>query len=451
MQKISRKIDGEVQVHLGLKYPHWLSLYDRPPMEDITLEEFEACAIDRIYVLSEIESCHARNRPFEELKDITKMQCEKHVPLDHNSAITKDRDSQRRKDIIGHFVLRLAFCRSEELRRRFVKAEATLFRVRYLDATIPERREFQKSVDDIEKKTYESQLRAAAPDADDGEQYVKVKWTSVPDLVEKRRVFLKDGWAYVPSREQSSIVFQEFQTRLGRALEGFIAGIGSEWSTSENVGEGIRAEMVDELAHKHFPMCMRNLHENLKRSHHLKHFGRLQYGLFLKVLGLSIEDALIFWRKSFSGHTDDEFNKHYKYNIRHSYGLEGRRANYPAKSCQQILMNDQPSASDSHGCPYRHFSPDNLRTALLSTYASQGLTETDLPEIMNTVRAEAYHVACTRVYEITHAAQKVRKGDGIGSGETVTHPNQYAAASRALERASADGVKVDADGDVVMS
>jgi DNA primase large subunit len=83
-------------------------------------------------------------------------------------------------------------------------------------------------------------------------------------------------------------------------------------------------------------------------------------------------------------------------------------------------------------------------------YAPQGLTETDLPEIMNTVRAEAYHVACTRVYEITHAAQKVRKGDGIGSGETVTHPNQYAAASRALERASADGVKVEADGDVVM-
>jgi DNA primase large subunit len=32
-------------------------------------------------------------------------------------------------------------------------------------------------------------------------------------------VFLRNGWAYVPSREQSSIVFQEFQTRLERALE----------------------------------------------------------------------------------------------------------------------------------------------------------------------------------------------------------------------------------------
>jgi DNA primase large subunit len=134
---------------------------------------------------------------------------------------------------------------------------------------------------------------------------------------------------------------------LANLSQGFVAGIGSEWGTSENTGDGIRAEMVDELAQKHFPMCMRNLHENLKRDHHLKHFGRLQYGLFLKVgsflseefwlscstqiLGLSIEEALTFWRRSFSSYTDDQFNKHYKYNIRHSYGLEGRRANYPAK------------------------------------------------------------------------------------------------------------------------
>ncbi|KAI0273701.1 DNA primase large subunit [Gloeopeniophorella convolvens] len=483
MQKISRKVDAEVKSHFGLKYPHRLNLYDQPPIDDITIEEFETCAIDRLRVLSEIESCFTRNRPFDELRTITKQQCDKHIPLDHNSAITLDRDGQRRKDIVGHFVLRLAFCRSEELRRRFVKAETTLFRVRYFEATNSEKKEFFKSrdfdwvsVEESEKKTYAAQLKAAHPDVDDDE-YFKVRWTRVPDLVDKRRVFLKGGWAYVPGKDRSSIVYQEFQTRLEQALEmtakalprmdedtrlepilanlsqGFLAGVGSDWNTSESNGEDIRADMVDELAQKHFPMCMRNLHANLKRDHHLKHFGRLQYGLFLKALGLSIEEALIFWRRSFSGHTDDQFNKHYKYNIRHSYGLEGRRANYPAKSCQQILMNDQPGATDSHGCPYRHFSGENLETALLSMYSSQGLTRDDLPEIMSTVKAEAFHVACTRVYEITHARQKVRKGDGIGSGETVTHPNQYVSASRALEKSLVEGVKVEADGegDVVMS
>ena len=61
-------------------------------------------------------------------------------------------------------------------------------------------------------------------------------------------------------------------------------------------------------------------------------FNSWLMGETTQVLGLPIEEALIFWRKSFSKITDDKFNKEYKYNIRHSFGLEGRRANYPAKT-----------------------------------------------------------------------------------------------------------------------
>ncbi len=50
-------------------------------------------------------------------------------------------------------------------------------------------------------------------------KYYKVKWTRVPDLVEKRKVLMKGGMAYVPAAEQASIVFQEFQTHLEKALE----------------------------------------------------------------------------------------------------------------------------------------------------------------------------------------------------------------------------------------
>lgn len=37
------------------------------------------------------------------------------------------------------------------------------------------------------------------------------------------------------------------------------------------------------MVEKHAPLCMRTLNDALHRDKHLKHSGRLQYGLFLKV------------------------------------------------------------------------------------------------------------------------------------------------------------------------
>jgi DNA primase large subunit len=119
---------------------------------------------------------------------------------------------------------------------------------------------------------------------------------------------------------------------LDHLSKGFLAGVSSEYSSAPESGEAVTAEMIDDLARKHFPMCMRTLHNNLRKDHHLKHQARLQYGLFLKVLGLSIEEAVAFWRKAFSGKVaDDKFTKEYLYNIKHNYGLVGKMANYPAR------------------------------------------------------------------------------------------------------------------------
>lgn len=85
--------------------------YDRPPLYDVTLEDFETCAINRLRVLAEIESSFVRNRSPEELKAVTMAQCEKYVPLRVDTA-KADTELERRNDHLGHFVLRLAFCRS---------------------------------------------------------------------------------------------------------------------------------------------------------------------------------------------------------------------------------------------------------------------------------------------------------------------------------------------------
>ena len=72
---------------------------------------------------------------------------------------------------------------------------------------------------------------------------------------------------------------------LNNLSQGFLAGVPSEWcsATSSATGDEITADMIDGMAKQHFPMCMRHLHESLRKDKHLKHFGRLQYGLFLKV------------------------------------------------------------------------------------------------------------------------------------------------------------------------
>jgi DNA primase large subunit len=76
---------------------------------------------------------------------------------------------------------------------------------------------------------------------------------------------------------------------LDNLSQGFLAGVPSEWSGADGStsGDTIRAEMVDEISRNHYPMCMRHLHDTLRRDRHLKHYARLQYGLFLKVRSFS--------------------------------------------------------------------------------------------------------------------------------------------------------------------
>ena len=96
--------------------------YEESPLFDVTIEEFETCALDRLRILAEIESSSARNRTWAELAKVTDDQCRKYLPLDSTPKPTLEKrnlnpellmlDEERRRDHLSHFVLRLAFCRS---------------------------------------------------------------------------------------------------------------------------------------------------------------------------------------------------------------------------------------------------------------------------------------------------------------------------------------------------
>ncbi|KAK6361206.1 hypothetical protein TWF730_004949 [Orbilia blumenaviensis] len=495
----------------GLPYPHRLNFYEKPPRDEVSLEEFEQWAIDRLRVLGEIETCLFRNNTPSETDAVLKKLLEKYLPLNSNSSLPESIDrtnprrfigltNERKKDHYSHFILRLAFARTEDLRRRFVRTEGILFKYRFLTDDSGEREKFleglQLNFEDVsedEKRELTDRLKAVlentAPSGSggnkmpaekakqlfDNEKFLKVDWERVSDLVESRKVFLKAGMAYVPRSMLLSLVMAEFTKRLDESLvktarllprldeddrlipilnhlsKGFTAPeYNSSASPTTLSGTAITANQIDNLS-VHFPLCMKNLHTAVRRDKHLRHFGRLQYGLFLKGIGLSIDEALVFWRQAFSKFTDEQFNKEYRYNIRHSYGLQGAGRNYKPMSCQQILMEHPPGTGENHGCPYRHFSVENLTVAMS---ALMGVEDRGVVSgVKMDVAARKYHLACNRVFEHLHEKElkeKERAGGGGGAQkETIIHPNEYFDRSWGLKHPKRE-VEVK-DEDVVMS
>ncbi|EAQ86101.1 hypothetical protein CHGG_07354 [Chaetomium globosum CBS 148.51] len=418
------------------QYPHRLNFYATPPTADITLEQFEQWAINRLRVLAELEACSFRNKTPAETAVHMKPLLDKYLPLDASSSNNSELHLQRQQDHYSHFILRLAFSSTEDLRRRFARVETMLFRLRFQTDDSRERAAFVSKlnldwepVSDEEKRELAPRLATTvgfgygkrAQQVLD-EDWCKVDWTRVPDLVESRKVFVKAGMAYVPGREQQSMVLNAFSKRLGQALEltaralprldeddrlaPILDHLSKNFTTPDAsyTGSGaavegaeITARNMDNLS-QHFPMCMSHLHRSLRRDAHLKHFGRLQYTLFLKGIGLNLEECLIFWRSGFSKITDDTFNKEYRYNVRHVYGDVGgdsnrRSGGYSPYSCQRILTDNAPGPGEAHGCPYRHFSLDNLTTLLRASGVADNAV---LKGVKEDKESQKFHMACNR-------------------------------------------------------
>jgi len=173
----------------------------------------------------------------------------------------------------------------------------------------------------------------------------------------------------------------------------------------------VTLDQIDLLAKRSFPMCMHSMHQHLRKNHHLKHTARMQYGLFLKGIGLTMEDAIIFWRTELSKIVGvDKFEKQYAYNIRHNYGKEGQRKNYTPYSCLKIIDSPPPAgASEQHGCPYKQDL--NVLVSELKK-----LNVTGIDQVMEYARKGDPMIACAKHFEMIHP----------GAIELViTHPNQF--------------------------
>ena len=375
-------------------------------------------------------------------------------------------EENRHRDAVSHFVVRLAYCRTEDLRRWLLTQECHLFKHRFEEllptdkvAVMEQAGLNYATLDAREFNDVKNQLevvqRLANPTLtaiglreimnEGHSSFYAVPFEEVPDLVRQRKVLLRGGRAYIHRTALTSLVVGAFRSQLSRALAitarkwnarfaaeeadrlaPIVESLSSRYlgedytGRASDGGAGVALAELDALASTSFPLCMRNLYSHLKDAHHLRHAGRMQLGLFLKGIGLSLEDAMTFWRAEFCKKIpNDQFDKQYSYSIRHNYGKEGKRADYTPYSCMKVIAGT-PGTGEHHGCPYRTFSEDNLRAAL----RGMRLSGPAINDVLDKVKGKHFQLACGVAFAASH--------NGCECDEGIQHPNGYFSASRKL-------------------
>ncbi|XP_071399891.1 DNA primase large subunit-like, partial [Centroberyx affinis] len=228
-----RKIFTNPQTEL---YGHCLQFYGQPPLENISLTEFETFAVERLKLLKTVENLGVSYVKTSEQysKKLDNEFSNLNFPYrteadDKKTQSGPSEYEKRRKDHISHFILRLAYCQTEDLRRWFIQQEVDLFRYRFNDLPPKYKLEFlhrnnleYNTISLEEKKALSDKLvnssYAVSGITVEDQDFYKVPFQDALDLVRTRKVYLKAGYVYIPHQDIVTIVLNDFRTRLSKAL-----------------------------------------------------------------------------------------------------------------------------------------------------------------------------------------------------------------------------------------
>jgi DNA primase large subunit len=324
-------------------YKHVVSMYRKDPFEmnsgvdsEISLEKVEQLMMSRYKALLVLDSLAATHQKHSE--DYREELRKRLLKIDNDeqklgSIFTGQFHAQAIKtekvqldlldDNWSHFLLRLAYSRSDELRKWFLEYEVDLFKFRMATQTgygldISKFMEIENL--DFEKVEINPEM-AQFINSKETKCY-KVSWTRVLPLVKTRNVYLRDGWAFVTVENVQDILVDEFKSHLQKQLAkgarhwsnnglsdeenrlvpifNFFTTRNSQGYTSSNADGTLTAQNMDEVAEQNYPMCMMSMHKHWRQFHHLKHQARLYYWRFLKQAGMPLEDALEVFRTLWS-------------------------------------------------------------------------------------------------------------------------------------------------------
>ncbi|KAL8431858.1 hypothetical protein ACSSS7_004987 [Eimeria intestinalis] len=220
-------------------------------------------------------------------------------------------------------------------------------------------------------------------------------------LVRNRRVYVQNMMAYVPDTELDSVVcgrlrcvrfaadarsaamsrsFELLESRQG-TLENTVFSdprvgkllqaaptvyLGRDFNKAalESTEERLTPQSIKHVFKASFPPCMRRLYEAYMAEHHLRHGGRMQLWLFFKVRSSNKQQQTATTATAITAITATAATaatgaaataatgaatgeaataaaaSRHAYNVRHMYGLEGKRTNYAPMRCSQIIAGN---------------------------------------------------------------------------------------------------------------
>ena len=452
-----------------------IQLYDKLPTNQLSIELLEELMNLRLNLLDTIE--YKQHQPACTNDSIKTIISPLLIQNDHLIG-WKSSSKALENDNTSHFMLAVAFCKTDSQRLWFANLEAKLYyqrvvsynnnnnnnnnipfeilRIMNIPITI-----VSEINDNLNAKiNFKDEFLNIGGigsgidiDIDNNYNVFKIPFEYVLNLIPTMNYFINKGFVYINQNQIANIIETVFRDKLINKLVNLSKSIEQIYAdkrisslvkkleakreldalnkSTNSLKKGISYGMsfslqdIENLAQESFPLCMQILHRSLTVESHLKHNGRLQYGLFLKGVGLSLEESMKFWKVKFEKKTKaDKFDKEYAYNIRHSYGKEGKRTNYPPWSCKKIQSMSMPSNIEAHGCPYKVFSEEKLRMVLYDLK----FKELEVIKIMDKKKSNEYSIACMRHFEAKYPNFPYEK---VG-----IHPNSYYESSVDIKKKS---------------
>lgn len=287
------------------------------------------------------------------------------------------------EELAGHGLLRLAAAEDSRIFGWLVEQEGDLFEWRYLNMkTTQEKIEIARYFFGAENVIGPRELWKKFNIEDNYFKDFKrgnrrtgamgVHFSQVPKIVGNRSALLRAGWVLGTVDEFANSLKIAFESRLrarikesgermDRSVRTFVGEIKDELrkmihSISSTSGKVFIEEYDLYNRQDIFPQCMLDLYNEVMAKGHIGHQERFQLGLFLKKLGMSVDEQMRFWYKNAVDNVGMSYEQFISgnagYIIRHMYGLEGGETDYDAPSCSRI--------QGEYYCTFMHQSVENI-------------------------------------------------------------------------------------------